>query len=446
MKSALYSKRVVLKEEIKEATIFIDGDKISAIENGLINRSGYLIENCGNDVIMPGLIDSHVHINEPGRTDWEGFDSATKSAAAGGITTLIDMPLNSSPVTNSVEAFELKLEAARYKIHTNCGFWGGFVPDSLAEVKELLKSGVMGIKVFLCHSGIDDFPNVTEEDLRRALPILKEADLPLLVHCELESDHPHQVFLKESPYSYYAYLKSRPARWEDEAISLIIRLCREYDVRCHIVHLSSEKSLKQIREARKSGLPLTVETCPHYLVFNAEDINDESTEYKCAPPIRGKKNNKALWQAVRDGLIDFIVTDHSPAPPELKEIESGNFDKAWGGIASLQLSLPAVWTRAQKEGLGIKKLSELMCSNVAQFLRIDKERGQIEKGYYADIVVWSPEELFVVKEHDLHHKHKVTPYLDSELKGVVRKTYVSGYKVFDNGDFGEKPRGKIMLK
>ena len=446
MKTAIYSKRVVLEDEVKEATIFMEGEKISGIETGFRNKSGYEVEDFGHYVIMPGLIDSHVHINEPGRTDWEGFDTATRAALAGGITTLIDMPLNSSPVTTSVNAFEVKLASAESKIHANCGFWGGFVPNCYGELESLCGSGIQGIKVFLCHSGIDDFPNVTEKDLRKALPVLKRAGLPLQVHSELETVHADQKYLDETPSSYSAYLKSRPKYWEDDAISLVIKLCREYDVRCHIVHLSSSHSLKQIKEARDSGLPLTVETCPHYLVFDAESIGNGSTEYKCAPPIREKDNNNELWGAVKDGLIDFIVTDHSPAPPELKELDSGDFKKAWGGIASLQLSLPAVWTRAEKEGIHISKIANLMSGNVAEFLGIDDERGKISPGFFADFVVWSPEEAFEVKQEILHHRHKVTPYLDMKLKGVVKATYLSGVKAFDNGHFRELNRGKIILR
>jgi len=446
MKHALYSNRVILPEGEFPATIFIDDERISGVQKGLVEQNGYTLENFGNDVIMPGIIDSHVHINEPGRTEWEGFDSGTKSAVAGGITTLIDMPLNSSPVTTSVEDFQLKLEAARSQIYANCGFWGGFVPDSLENLEQLSRGGVLGIKIFLCHSGIDDFPNVTENDLRNALPILHKNGMSLLVHCELITEHKDEDLINESPLSYNAYLNSRPRIWEDEAIALIIMLCGEYNVPCHIVHLSSSDSLSQIREAKERGLQLTVETCPHYLVFNAEDISDGSTEYKCAPPIREKKNNDQLWKALKEGLIDFIVTDHSPAPPELKELDSGNFGKAWGGIAGLQFSLPAVWTRAYKEGFSVKEISDLMSFNVAKFLKIDGERGRIAKGFFADLVVWSPEESFVVNELNIYHKHKVTPYLNNRLKGVVKKTYVSGFSVFDNGKFDERKKGKIILK
>ena len=446
MRKSLYSPRVVLPDGIKEATIFIDNDRISKVELGKVIDNEYAFVDCGNDVIMPGLIDSHVHINEPGRTEWEGFDSATRAAAAGGITTLIDMPLNSSPVTTSAKAFKKKLTVAKSSLHVNCGFWGGLVPDSRGDLEALLKSGVLGIKVFLCHSGIEEFPNVNESDLRKALPIIKKANIPLLVHCELESDNSFEDLLKESPTSYGAYVKSRPKLWEDNAISLIIDLCRAFNVHCHIVHLSSANSLYQIDQAKNRGLPLTVETCPHYLFFESEKIPDGATEYKCAPPIRDKNNNDLLWKAVNDKLIDFIVTDHSPAPPQLKELDSGNFQKAWGGIAGLQLSLPVVWTKGKEKRLSIENICQLMSTNVANFLKMDHERGKIAKGYMADLVVWNPEEVFVVDKKNLHHRHKITPYMKCKLLGVVKKSFVSGHEVFDEGEFTELNKGQIILR
>ncbi|MBL4624367.1 MAG: allantoinase AllB [Flavobacteriales bacterium] len=367
MSISIYSKRVLLPGGLTEATVFIDNGKISAIEKGKIEKDGYQLDDCGSSVIMPGLIDSHVHINEPGRTEWEGFNTATQAAAAGGITTLVDMPLNSSPVSINGKAFRQKLDASNGKLHVNCGFWGGLVPENIDDLDELLNAGVLGIKAFLTHSGIDEFPNVTEADLRKAIPILKKHDALLLVHCELDSPHADQQLLENSPTSYKAYLASRPKEWEDKAIALMIKLCEEYKVRTHIVHLSSANSIEQLKTAKAKGLPISVETCTHYLYFNAEDIRDGATEYKCAPPIREKENNEQLWQALKDGLIEFVVTDHSPAPPELKELESGNFKKAWGGIAGLQFSLPAFWTQAKERNFSIENVADLMSLNVAKF-------------------------------------------------------------------------------
>jgi allantoinase len=441
----LYSKRVVTPDGIKEATVVINDGKIEDIVLGKpgVNIS---VEDFGDSVIMSGLIDSHVHINEPGRTDWEGFETATKAAAAGGITTLIDMPLNSSPVTTNKEAFDVKMTAAKGKIHVNCGFYGGIVPDNLDDLELLIQSGVFGIKAFLTHSGIDDFPNVDEEDLRKALPILKQHNIPLLVHAELDEPHADQAMLEANPRSYAAYLKSRPKSWEDKAIQLMIDLCEEYDVRIHIVHLSSSNSIATLKQAIANGLPLSVETCPHYLVFNAEDIPDGQTQYKCAPPIREAANNEQLWKAVEDKLISFIVTDHSPSLPDLKELESGDFKKAWGGIAGLQFSLPVFWTQAQKRGFTIEDIARLMSLNIANFLGLDNRKGKLAIGFDADITIWNPEKEFAITEAIIQHRHKVTPYKEQTLKGVIERTYVAGNKAFDNGSFNKIPQGKILIK
>jgi allantoinase len=394
---------------------------------------------------MPGLIDSHVHINEPGRTDWEGFESATYSAAAGGITTLIDMPLNSSPVTTTKDALETKIRASEGKLFVNCGFWGGITPESIQYLDKLLSAGVMGIKAFLTHSGIDEFPNVSEIDLRKAMPILKKHDAQLLVHCELEGKLSSPSVLHQEPSSYAAYLASRPKEWEDNAIKLLIQLCEEFRVKTHIVHLSSSNSIQQIQNAKEIGLPLTVETCPHYIVFNAEEIPDGETQYKCAPPIREKVNNELLWNAIEDGLIDFIVTDHSPAPPAIRELTSRNLLTAWGGIASLQFSLSAFWTEARKRNFTIEDISKLMSANVAKFLQLSTKKGSISIGYDADITIWNPESSYVVDAKNIFHKHAITPYLNQELYGIVIKTYVGGTVAFDP-TLNQPPNGQLILK
>ena len=325
VESAIKSKRVILPEGIIEAIILSGGGKIIDVIQSLDYKIDIPITDVGNSIIMPGIIDPHVHINEPGRTEWEGFETATMAAAFGGITTLIEMPLNASPVTTTKKNFEIKLDAAKGKLHVNCGFWGGVVPDNYNDLEALLESGVFGLKAFLTHSGIDDFPNTNVEHLRKALWLLKKYNKPLLVHCELDSPHDDLKLLEQNPRSYNAYLKSRPKSWENKAIELMIDLCRETGAQVHIVHLSSADAISQIQNAKSEGLLLTVETAPHYLFFNAEEIPDGATQFKCAPPIREKENNEALWQALREGIIDFIATDHSPAPPALKQIESGNF-------------------------------------------------------------------------------------------------------------------------
>lgn len=443
-KFALHSTRVLTPQGEKEATIFIENGIIQSVGDGFVTQEGIETRST-TDVIMPGLIDSHVHINEPGRTAWEGFDTATRSAAAGGITTLVDMPLNSSPVSVDLLSFQTKIKASEANLHVNCGFWGGLIPTSIDKLDELLSSGVMGIKAFLTHSGIDEFPNVTETDLRKALPILKKHEATLLVHCELDTPHEGQQELEQHPTSYQAYLHSRPKKWEDDAIALIIQLCEEYRVKTHIVHLSSSDSIDQIRKAQQKGLPITAETCTHYLYFNAEDIPDGATQYKCAPPIREKANNELLWRELKNGILDFVVTDHSPAPPELKELESGNFAKAWGGIAGLQFSLSAFWTKASEKGFSVKELSAIMSTNVAEFLGVAHKKGNIAKGFNADIVIWNPEETFNVEESEILHRHKATPYSGKTLKGLVKQTYVGGQLVYNNGDFRELNKGQIIL-
>jgi allantoinase len=444
VKKSIYSKRVLTSEGLNETTILIENGKIEKVYPGKWRDENVSFDDVGDSVVMPGLIDPHVHINEPGRVEWEGFETATLAAAASGITTLIEMPLNASPVTTTVNALKIKTEAAKGKLHVNCGFWGGLVPQNLNEVEKLVKAGVFGIKAFMTHSGIDDFPNVSEEHLRKAMPILAKYNVPLLVHAELDWHHQGQEELKKNPTSYRAYLNSRPKEWEDEAIKMLIRLCEATRCSTHIVHLSSANSLQQIVQAKAMNLPLTVETAQHYLFFNAEDIPDGNTKYKCAPPIREKENNEQLWEGLKNGTIDFVATDHSPSTPELKELNTGNLLKAWGGIAGLQFSLPAFWTKAEEKGFSIADVSRLLSYNVAKFLGMDKRKGKIAEGYDADLVVWDPELSFFVMDYMIHHKHKETPYLHHELKGIVKYTYLGGEKIFDRGMFVTIPYGKVI--
>jgi allantoinase len=446
---AIQSERVITPYGIIKAVVLIKDGKIADIISELPGGDFQVID-VGNKVLMPGVIDPHVHINEPGRTEWEGFDTATKAAIAGGITTLVDMPLNSSPVTTTAKAFEAKLNAAmggqtgtvRPVLHTNCGFWGGIVPGNEKEIESLIEKGVLGFKAFLTHSGIDEFPNVTEDDLRKTMPVIAKHNLPLLVHCELGTSQKSKV--KSQNSSYHEYLLSRPKKWEDDAIALMIRLCEEFNCRVHIVHLSSADSIDQIAKAKQKGLPLTVETGQHYLYFNAENIKDGQTQFKCAPPIREKENNERLWHALKDGIIDFVATDHSPAPPEMKELTSGDFMKAWGGISSIQFALPVLWTAAKKRDCSIADMSRWLCENPSKLAGIQKSKGKIQKGYDADLVVWDPEKSFVVTENSIQHKHKITPYLGEELFGVVEQTYLKGEKVFDSDKFVLN-KGNILL-
>jgi allantoinase len=429
-KKGIYSKRCWIEGQFQNATVFFQNGIITEIKKG-VPREWNEIYNAGNSVVMPGAIDTHVHVNEPGRTEWEGFNTATKAAAAGGVTSIVDMPLNASPVTTTLNALKKKISSAKGKLHVNCAYYGGLVPGNENEIEELCSHGVLGIKAFLTHSGIDEFPNVGEKELHVAMPILAKLNYPLLVHCEL-ADEAHHSDLDRNPGSYQSYLTSRPKEWENKAIALMIDLCRKYSCRTHIVHVSSSEALVMIKKAKEEGLPLTAETCPHYIYFNAEDIPDGNTLYKCAPPIREKPNNELLKEALVNGVLDFIASDHSPAPPEIKEKATGNLQKAWGGIAGLQFLLPASWT-ALKKLMPLEKFIPLLTEHPAQFLKISYHKGLLKIGYDADITVWSPEENFLVKEEDIFHRHKISPYVGKQLWGKVHQTYVSGELIFNNG-------------
>ena len=441
---ALRSQRVVTPEGERAATILLKNGLIAALLPHDAVVAGAEPIDVGHLAILPGVIDPHVHINEPGRTEWEGFDTATKAALAGGLTTLVDMPLNSAPVTTSVANLELKRAATTGQLHTNVGFWGGVVPGNAAEIEPLIAAGVLGFKAFLTHSGIDDFPNATEADLRLVMPILARHKLPLLVHCELSEEN--DEWKQNDRRSYPNYLASRPKKWEDEAVALMIRLCEEFNCPVHIVHLSSANSIAPIAAAKAKGLPLTVETGQHYLYFNAEDIADGQTQFKCAPPIRERANNEQLWAALQAGIIDFVATDHSPAPPDLKQLESGDFATAWGGIASLQLALPVLWTAARRRGATLNDLAKWLSENPAKLAGQSQRKGQIAVGYDADLLVLDAEKSFRVSADMIHHKHKVSPYICQELWGVVEQTFLRGEQVFQRPDFLHLNHGQLLTR
>lgn len=443
---AIHSRRVLLPEGLTDATLLISEGKIVAIEPGKwAAPKGFPFTEAGESVIMPGIIDSHVHINEPGRTDWEGFETMTRAAAAGGITTLVDMPLNSSPVTVSADALQAKLDATRGKLMVNVGCYGGIIPGNADQLEPLAAAGVWGFKVFLTHSGIDEFPATDFKTLEKIAPILARLGIPLLAHAELDTPHKGLDALAADPYSYQAWLHSRPNAWEDEAIKKLIALCAKHKLRTHIVHLSSASALPMIREARAKGLPLTVETCPHYVYFSAEKIPDGDTRFKCAPPIRDAANNHLLWEALNDGTLDFIVTDHSPAPPEIKELDSGNLQAAWGGIASIQFSLPIVWTLAKQHNNSLQQVASWMSTQVADFLGLP-DKGRIVPGADADLVVWSPEKKMKINRNNIQFRHKVTPYEGEMVYGVVEQTWVNGELAYDRGGFVSSPPGKIIRR
>ena len=450
---------VVLPDEIAPASIHVRDGKILYVGQYDEAPSGVdLIETAPDAVIMPGLVDTHVHVNEPGRTHWEGFRTATKAAAAGGVTTLIDMPLNSIPATTSMSGLLTKQEAARGQCSVDVGFWGGVVPGNTDELASLAAAGVVGFKCFLIHSGVDEFPNVTEQDLREAMPELTKLGALLIVHAELPepinrtgiascNDAESDAITASTnicPTLYRTFLDSRPRAAENEAIELMIRLGREFGTRIHIVHHSSADALPLLAEAKVSGLKLTAETCPHYLTFAAEEIPDGATEFKCCPPIRESENNEQLWTALRDGTIDLVVSDHSPCPPELKLRESGDFLQAWGGISSLQLRLPVVWTEARKRGFSILNLANWLCQAPAKLVGLESLKGSIVAGTDADLVIWKPDDEFVVEPGIIHHKHKLTPYAGRRFQGTVQSTFLRGKKVYDVGEFTEEPAGLLL--
>jgi allantoinase len=445
---AIRSKRVVTPEGVRAATVHIRNGVIEAITGYNDLPSGKHIYDAGESVVMPGLVDTHVHINEPGRTDWEGFETATRAAAAGGVTTLIDMPLNSIPATTTTAALETKRTAARNKCWVNVGFWGGVVPGNAGELRTLHRAGVFGFKCFLVPSGVPEFADVNEDDLRAALPKLAALDTPLLVHAELPGpiEEATRKLLKSDPTRYRNWLLSRPAKAETAAVEMMIRLAREFEARVHIVHVSSELSVPLIRRARKEGVHITAETCPHYLFFSSGRIQDRWTTHKCAPPIRDLQNNTKLWTALGKGAIDFVVSDHSPSPPELKCLDTGNFFTAWGGISSLQLGLPVMWTKLRGRNFSLKHLVRWMSSGPAQLAGLENRKGAIGIGYDADIVIWNPEDNFILRPQMLHDRHKLTPYAHRVLFGTVETTFLKGEMIYDRGRFQGAPSGALLRR
>ena len=435
----IYSERIWVDNKLQPATVCFNNGIITAIHFEKVKDA----EDFGNSVIMPGVIDVHVHINEPGRTEWEGFETATQAAAAGGTTTIIDMPLNASPVTTTLKAFQEKLDSSIGKMNVNVGFYAGLIPGNSQHLEAMIQAGVVGVKCFLTHSGIDEFPNVTEKDLDEAMPIIAKYNSPLLAHCELYADEIACDF-ENNPTSYQHYLASRPKKWENDAIDLMIRMCRKHICPVHIVHVASAEALSKIEAAKKEGLPITAETCTQYIYFNAEDIPDANCIYKCAPPIRERANNEQLKHAFATGVLDFITTDHSPAPPNIKEMESGNLKKAWGGIAGIQFLLNGSWT-ALKNTMSLEQFIPLVTSKPANFIKAEK-KGELKIGNDADIVIWNPEVEAIIKESDVFFRYKISPYIAQTLSGVVLETIVNGATVYQNKSITNKNKGKWLLQ
>ena len=431
------SRRVVLPDGVRAAAIEIRDGRFTAV--GSYDRNVDI--DAGDNYILPGLVDTHVHLNEPGRTEWEGFRTGTRAAAAGGYTTLVDMPLNNVPATTTVANLRAKESAARGHCMVDYGFWGGVVADNQEHIAALARAGVLGFKCFLVHPGIDGFTMVNRAQLEAAMPAIADAGVPLMVHAELPGPIDAVSQHLDNWQRYSTYLASRPDAAEVEAIRLMIELCRKYKCRVHIVHLSSVEALPDLKAARAEGLPITVETCPHYLHFAAEEIPDGATLFKCAPPIRSRANRESLWQALSEGDIDLIATDHSPCLPEMKRRGNGSFREAWGGIASLQLALSIVWTDAKQRGVSLEQATRWMSVQPAKLAGLQNRKGAIRAGLDADLVVFNPDATRQVDGACLQHRHPITPYAGETLEGIVEMTFVRGEKVYDRGWFADQLKG-----
>jgi allantoinase len=444
MARAFLSKRIVTSQGTGPGALLIEDEKITSICRPSEIPAHAIIHDCGNDALLPGLVDTHVHINQPGRTEWEGFPTATRAAAAGGYTTLIDMPLNCLPETTTVAALEEKRASAQGECFVDWAPWGGAVADNQQHILPLAHAGVLGFKCFLLYPGCDGFTMIDRRQLEAALPSVVGSGLPLLVHAELAGPIDAAINqLRHADWrSYATYLASRPDQAELDAIRLMIRLCRQYRFRLHIVHLSTAMALDELRAARAEGLPITVETCPHYLHFAAEEIADGATLLKCAPPIRSKKNQQQIWQALRDKTIDMIVTDHSPCPPAMKREDTGRFDLAWGGIASLSFAPSIIHTECCRRGFTLDDLARWMSSAPAALAGIGHRAGALEAGRDASFVVFDAEAEFIVTPEKLHYRHAISPYLNETLRGVVKATYLRGEAVYREGSFASRPFGR----
>lgn len=431
--------RVLTTSGFQAREVAIADGRIAAIEPlGTGLEGAEIIDLASEEVLIPGLVDTHVHVNEPGRTRWEGFDTATRAAARGGVTTIIDMPLNSIPPTVNVAALEEKVAATEGKRHVNVGFWGGAIPGNTNDLRPLHDAGVFGVKCFMQPSGVEEFPPLDLDEIEVNLRELATFDGQMIVHAEDERT------LEAAPAAegtgYDGFLASRPRSAENLAIAEVIARAQRTGARAHIVHVSSSDALPMIASAKRDGVKITAETCPHYLTLSSEDVPDGNTAFKCCPPIRESGNSDLLWEGLKDGTIDIIVTDHSPSTIDLKNLDTGDFGTAWGGVTSLQVSLPAVWTAAHERGIDLEQVIGWMATSTADFVGL-RAKGRIDVGYDADLAVFAPEETFVVHANELEHRNPITPYDGKTLSGVVRRTVLAGEDI----DF-DRPAGRLTWK
>jgi allantoinase len=436
------ARRAVLSDGTRPATVRVRDGTITEV--GPYDAAGGAEAGPGetvladDEVLLPGLVDTHVHVNEPGRTDWEGFASATRAAAAGGITTIVDMPLNSIPPTTDALALRAKREAAAGQVHVDVGFWGGAIPGSVGRMPELHAAGTFGFKVFLVDSGVPEFPALDEAGLEGVMR--RAAALGSLVIVHAEDAAAIGAAPRPRGPGYRSFLRSRPAAAEVIAIARVVELARRTGARVHVLHLSAADAIGLLAGARRGGAAVTAETCPHYLALAAEDVPDGATQFKCCPPIRERANRERLWQALGQGIIDCVVSDHSPCPPALKRMDEGDFAAAWGGIASVQVALPAVWTQARARGHGLDDVARWMAAGPAGLAGLAR-KGAIAPGRDADLVAFAPEDTFTVEAGRLYHRHPVTPYAGQRLRGVVRRTWLRGEPVP-----GERPAGRLLTR
>jgi len=440
-------RRVVTPQGARPAAVHVRGGIIERVAAHDDTPPGAELVDAGDAPVLPGLVDSHVHVNEPGRTEWEGFATATRAAAAGGVTTIVDMPLNSVPPTTTVAALEAKRAAAEGRCWVDVGFWGGAVPGNAGDFSGLAAAGVFGFKAFLVDSGVGEFPPVDPDELEKAVAAASGQDRPTIVHAEASGPIAAATAAAAGadPRSHATWLASRPDAAEVEAVARLAALSRRLGARVHVLHLSSAEALETLRAGRAAGARLTAETCPHYLTLAAEDIPDGATDHKCAPPIRSRANRERLWQGLADGTVGMIVSDHSPCPPALKRPDTGDFMQAWGGIASLQLGLAVVWTAARERGHDLCDLARWMSAAPAALAGLER-KGAIAEGRDADLVLWDPDAAFVVDPAALAHRHPVTPYAGRRLRGVVRATYLRGRPVHTDGRWAAEPAGRLLRK